>query len=276
MEQIAVDPAVIPPGIIQRVETILDGNSAIYGSDAIGGVINFITRKKFEGVRLDARYGMGDSYNSFDANATAGIGWGSGSVVATYSFAKNDAIFGRDRDYNRSINWQTGTITPGQRTCTPPYHHFRRCQLCRLRWRRAPIFATRARMRRVSSEEYARHTGYASLSQDITDGIVFDLDGFYSDRTIDQWSVPGRPYDQWSGSNNARRQSIANPFFRPIPSKPGTNLYTANFNYAPAFESTHTRSWHQELAGNADDYRRSGWGLAVFAPWAATVEQDPI
>ena len=36
-----------------------DGGSAIYGSDAVAGVMNFVTRKKFDGVKLDARYGDG-------------------------------------------------------------------------------------------------------------------------------------------------------------------------------------------------------------------------
>jgi len=45
--QTYADPSIIPPGVIERVEVVPDGGSAIYGSDAIGGVINFITRKHF-------------------------------------------------------------------------------------------------------------------------------------------------------------------------------------------------------------------------------------
>ena len=48
--QTYVDPQIIPPGLIERVEVIPDGGSSIYGSDAIGGVINFITRKRMNGV----------------------------------------------------------------------------------------------------------------------------------------------------------------------------------------------------------------------------------
>ncbi|WP_426211454.1 TonB-dependent receptor [Massilia sp. TWP1-3-3] len=53
-----VDLNNIPAAAIQRVEVLLDGASALYGTDAIGGVINFITRKDFRGVQISA-YGMG-------------------------------------------------------------------------------------------------------------------------------------------------------------------------------------------------------------------------
>ena len=47
-----VDLNNIPASAIQRVEVLLDGASALYGTDAIGGVINFITRKDFKGIEL--------------------------------------------------------------------------------------------------------------------------------------------------------------------------------------------------------------------------------
>jgi iron complex outermembrane receptor protein len=52
-----VDLNNIPAAAIARVEVLLDGASALYGTDAIGGVINFITRKDFQGVELNA-YGL--------------------------------------------------------------------------------------------------------------------------------------------------------------------------------------------------------------------------
>ena len=48
--QTSVDPSILPPEVIDRLEIVPDGGSAIYGSDAIGGVINFITRNRFNGV----------------------------------------------------------------------------------------------------------------------------------------------------------------------------------------------------------------------------------
>lgn len=56
-DDVGVDLNNIPAAAIQRVEVLLDGASAIYGTDAIGGVINFITRKDYQGVQLDASLG---------------------------------------------------------------------------------------------------------------------------------------------------------------------------------------------------------------------------
>ena len=52
-----VDLNTIPDNVIERIEILQDGASAIYGSDAIGGVVNIITRSDFEGLRLDAQGG---------------------------------------------------------------------------------------------------------------------------------------------------------------------------------------------------------------------------
>ncbi|MCR5877126.1 TonB-dependent receptor domain-containing protein [Phenylobacterium sp. J367] len=53
-----VDLNVIPTGLVDRIETIQAGGSAVYGSDAIAGVINVITRTDFEGVEIDGQYGV--------------------------------------------------------------------------------------------------------------------------------------------------------------------------------------------------------------------------
>ncbi|MCV2367639.1 TonB-dependent receptor [Roseateles oligotrophus] len=71
-----VDLNTIPAAAIERVEVLLDGASAIYGSDAIGGVINFITRKDYTGIELNASYG--NSSEGGGGKKTASIGGGLG------------------------------------------------------------------------------------------------------------------------------------------------------------------------------------------------------
>ena len=73
-----VDPAVLPMLALERVEVIADGASAIYGSDAVAGVVNLIPRKNFEGVELAARGALGDSYSD---NRVSGIGGTVGRVA---------------------------------------------------------------------------------------------------------------------------------------------------------------------------------------------------
>jgi iron complex outermembrane receptor protein len=105
------DPDVIPPGILERIEIVPDGGSAIYGSDAVAGVLNFITIKRFDGVKVDASYGFADRYYQWDANVTAGKDWGSGSLFASYNYAKTDQLVGADRDYVREYRGSNGYTT---------------------------------------------------------------------------------------------------------------------------------------------------------------------
>jgi iron complex outermembrane receptor protein len=74
-----VDLNNIPAAAIERVEVLLDGASAIYGTDAIGGVINFITRKDYQGGELALFYG--DSQHGGAGKQTASISAGFGDVA---------------------------------------------------------------------------------------------------------------------------------------------------------------------------------------------------
>ncbi|MGC4110288.1 MAG: TonB-dependent receptor plug domain-containing protein [Nocardioides sp.] len=121
---VAVDPDAIPPGAIERVEAITDGGSAVYGSDAIGGVINFITRKRFDGVKVEAHYGFGDDYWTWDANTIVGKDWGSGSIYAAYSYSKHDFDL-----RHRARLREEHRLEPGQRHLWHgPRARLRRCQ----------------------------------------------------------------------------------------------------------------------------------------------------
>ncbi|MDN5782205.1 MAG: TonB-dependent receptor, partial [Luteimonas sp.] len=71
----SVDLNTIPLSIIERIEVLEDGASSIYGSDAIAGVVNIITRRSIDGVKLDFNYG---DFNDFKGGETYGadLGWG--------------------------------------------------------------------------------------------------------------------------------------------------------------------------------------------------------
>ncbi|MBC7917048.1 MAG: TonB-dependent receptor [Rhodoferax sp.] len=73
-----VDLNNIPSGAIQRVEVLKDGASAIYGTDAIGGVINFITRKDYQG--FDASASMSDTQKGGASKRTASVSAGFGDL----------------------------------------------------------------------------------------------------------------------------------------------------------------------------------------------------
>ena len=143
----AVDLNTIPYGAVERIEVLNDGASAIYGSDAVAGVVNFITRREYQGLTLEGslsqptQSGGGQSY---DLGATAGIGslteqgWnlfgavafrGQASLRATdRSFSDTAYIPSRGVDYTSfrtfpSNYYQDGlapTFNPSFPACDPP------------------------------------------------------------------------------------------------------------------------------------------------------------
>jgi iron complex outermembrane receptor protein len=188
------DPDVIPPGIIERVEVVPDGGSAIYGSDAVGGVINFITRKNFNGFDADARYGFGDNgYRTFDANATFGRSWDSGSAYLSYNYAKNDPIFGRDRDYVKTYP-QTVAGIPFPVTslfCSPGnvQNLLAGGTNYALPFTTGTAVANTANQCDLSGDvtiypRQERNTVFAGLSQDLTSSLKLDVRAFYTRRTL--------------------------------------------------------------------------------------------
>ncbi len=101
----AVDVNSIPVALIERIEVLKDGASAIYGSDAIAGVINFILRSDFTGALVEAQYGQ--SSHSGDGKSYYGdtvLGFGDiqkdhFNAILSASFNREDAIYGGQRNF---------------------------------------------------------------------------------------------------------------------------------------------------------------------------------
>lgn len=86
-----VDPGIVPSIAMGRVEVLTDGASSIYGSDAVAGVVNFITRGRFDGFEATGQAGEAADYDTYSASAIAGKDWGSGGayVAALHSYASS-------------------------------------------------------------------------------------------------------------------------------------------------------------------------------------------
>lgn len=93
------DPNVIPTSAIERMEVVVDGASAIYGSDAVAGVVNIITRKNFSGAETLVRYGEADGTDQKIISQNFGYSWGSGSLFGAYEHYERDRLPGRERDF---------------------------------------------------------------------------------------------------------------------------------------------------------------------------------
>jgi iron complex outermembrane receptor protein len=99
-----VDLSMIPTALIERVEVVTGGASAVYGSDAIGGVVNFVMKKDFSGVELDVATSSsfeGDAQrNDFSLTFGGDLAEGKGNVVASLSYSKQDPLYQGDRDFS--------------------------------------------------------------------------------------------------------------------------------------------------------------------------------
>ena len=107
--QNVADPNTIPVGIIERVDVSLDGGSAIYGSDAIGGVMNFATRRSFEGAEFSGKYGFADGgYRNWDINGTVGHKWDRFSAFVSYNYAGSQPLQNFQRSWYQPLDFSTG------------------------------------------------------------------------------------------------------------------------------------------------------------------------
>ncbi len=86
---------------VDRVEVLLDGASALHGSDAVGGVVNIVLKTRFDGAetRLLTGGATQGGASQFQFGQTIGKTWDSGHVVASYEHALRDRLAGRDRDF---------------------------------------------------------------------------------------------------------------------------------------------------------------------------------
>ncbi|PZQ56441.1 MAG: TonB-dependent receptor, partial [Phenylobacterium zucineum] len=99
----SVDLNTIPTAMINRVEVLQEGASPVYGSDAIAGVVNIITRDRQEGFQANVQLGTTDHDDGFaqDYNVTWGAGSGDTHIVVGGGYFKQDPIFASDRKISR-------------------------------------------------------------------------------------------------------------------------------------------------------------------------------
>jgi outer membrane receptor protein involved in Fe transport len=110
----AVDISAIPVEAVDRIEIVPDGASAIYGSDAVGGVGNVILKRDYEGAKVGMRYGgaTDGGLATREYTATTGARWAGGGVLATFQDTSTDPIYARQRDYTDYMS-DPNTLYPG-------------------------------------------------------------------------------------------------------------------------------------------------------------------
>lgn len=230
-----LDASVIPSAVIERVEVVADGASAIYGSDAIAGVVNFVPRRSYDGVEARVRvgYAQGD-YDSRQASLMLGHEWDRGGFVAAYEHRHNSTLSGTELDWYRSDlrPWggedyrsnqcNPGTIVVGSTTYAVPEGGVTPATASLLQ----PGTSNLCEIVHLADvlPENTTHTGYVSFVHSLTDWLDFRIGGVYSKREVELRDVD-------VGSQNLRFTVTVpntNAFFV---APPGTNPSSVRVNY---------------------------------------------
>ena len=104
----AADLGTIPQAAIERIEVLKDGASAIYGSDAIAGVVNVILRKRFNGTEVGGYAGTSghNDGTTYDVHAVTGTAGDKGSALFSVGYQEQRPVFSGSRDFSRiTYNW---------------------------------------------------------------------------------------------------------------------------------------------------------------------------
>jgi iron complex outermembrane receptor protein len=225
IRQSTMDLDAIAPNAIERVDVVTDGGSSTYGSDAVGGVINFITRRRFDGVEVKGSYGFADDYNQYNASILAGQTFGTVSAYVAYDYAKHDGLLGGDRDYSQSRDWVNNV--PADIAC----------QVGNVRATVAGVTTTYALPgltaglgNRCDNTELVslypdevKHSALASIEVDSGGPLSFSVKGYYVHRK-----------DVSNGGALAATAGVAlrntSPFFVPLPGSPTTETFFFNLS----------------------------------------------
>ncbi|MBI5270111.1 MAG: TonB-dependent receptor [Burkholderiales bacterium] len=106
----AFDINSLPIGAIERIEIMKDGGSAIYGADAVAGVVNFITKTDYQGIEANVSYGVSSEGDGAENRLGLSAGFGDldqdgYNILLGLDYFKRDPILRKDRDISRSVDF---------------------------------------------------------------------------------------------------------------------------------------------------------------------------
>ncbi|MCB1689062.1 MAG: TonB-dependent receptor [Halioglobus sp.] len=191
-----MDPDIIPANVIDNIAIVTDGGSSLYGADAVGGVINFITLKEFDGVQIDLGYDTGDDFSAWQGSVLAGTSWDSGSGYISVGTTDRDNIKREERDWARTGNWSDDsgglTLTPSGTECIQPVGAVTTWFWYGAGWTSNPA-APGAGVTPVGDPcdieaqssllpKQERDNVYGAIIQEITEGITLETKAYYMKR----------------------------------------------------------------------------------------------
>jgi iron complex outermembrane recepter protein len=215
------DPNILAPAALERVEVLADGASSVYGSDAVAGVINFITRRKYEGVEVSAQKGWGDSYDTQSVSFLGGKTWDGGSALVSYAYSDRSALNASDRPYTRADHRGQGGSNFANFFCAPAtvapagqsnifYAPYSGAGVANNSANATCDYSGVADL--VPQEK--RHSVFVSIEQSINDKLDVSADFIYSRRDNRQNVARGNVQATIFGAGHADATRAANPFFQ--------------------------------------------------------------
>lgn len=273
------DISVIPASIIERIEVVPDGSSAIYGSDAVAGVVNIVPRLNFRGAETSFRVGTSDGdFQEYQFSQLFGTGWSSGHIVVAYEYYKRERLAAADRVYatedlrpfggpdRRSIYSNPGTIIAGGQTFAIPYGQDGR-----------GLTASRLTAGTVNRgdlyygvdllPEQRRHSAFAALSQDLGPNLRFYAHGLATWRNYDQALAP---------ISLARRTvPVTNPFYvDPIGTRQPVGV---NYSFVRDLGNERYRGQVRAVVGTAGLEATVGrWTIDAHGSWGQQWEKNAL
>ena len=247
------DATIIPPAMIERVEILADGGSPLYGSDAVGGVINFVMKKSYDGTGLDAHYGFANGYHSYDLNLIRGFSWTGGTAVISYSYADHNNLLGGDRSYDTNNQVPNGGNDARETTAVPANITVNGVNYLGSTFQPGTALRDGAKYGDLYPSN-TQNSVFASLTQKFSDIVTFDLTGYWSQRfTV----IHGDQIGLTGTIDNT------NPFFHSIT---GETSQTVSLNFAPVLgesEKTYGRYTSMGVTGTYTFTLPADWQLRV-------------
>jgi iron complex outermembrane receptor protein len=223
------DLSQIPMSAIERIEVLKDGASAIYGSDAIAGVVNVITRKRFDGAEAQVyvgQYGEGDGdINQY--SFTIGSEGERGGVTLSAEYSKTDPVWAKDRWYSRDGGKGPNSTAADLSAITKIGSWYGPCGAaganawCTLNEGGNPLSVgdyhpitqgeyTNSNQQMMLSTGIERKSVYVNGNYDFTDSVTFNADLLYNERGTDQ-QIAGYPYQSQAFGTPLSADSAFNP-----------------------------------------------------------------
>ncbi len=250
----AVDLNTIPTQFIERIDVLTGGASAVYGSDAVAGVVNIIYKKDFQGLTFDGQYGA--SAENDNQETQLGITFGTntedgrGNIMAHIGYTKQGTVMSTDRPRSAIDQFSEGALTGDPEALFTPV---------------APFYSSFAPQGRFFTA--ANPMGIATSS------FTYDANG-----NVIPWDTNG-DVTAATGFNRTRYRTIAVPVERYLFAGRGSFEFTDNHNafFEGTYASSKSASNIEPFALGAEDiYPASGGQTPVEFDVNGTLVRNPI